>query len=82
MQKRSYVLEILAINNQFVVALLENGRCTVHNLRKFILISLIDLNFRKQGDILLQQIQQRTSQVDLSQSAQLEHHYSISHYKR
>jgi len=34
MQKRSYVLEMLAVNNQFVVALLENGRCTVYNLRR------------------------------------------------
>lgn len=34
MHKRSQVLEILSIHNRFLVALLENGRCTVHNLRK------------------------------------------------
>ena len=34
MHKRSQVMEILAINNQYLVALLENGRCSVHNLCK------------------------------------------------
>ena len=35
MHKRSQVLEILCINNQFVICLLENGRCSIHDLRKY-----------------------------------------------
>ena len=35
MHKRSKVDEILSVDNQFLVVLLENGRCTVHNLCKF-----------------------------------------------
>jgi hypothetical protein len=34
LNKRSQVLEILSINNQLVICLLENGRCSIHNLCK------------------------------------------------
>ena len=30
MYKRSQVLEIVSVNNQYMVCLLENGRCSIH----------------------------------------------------
>ena len=36
MNKKSQVQEILYVNNQFVVCLLEHGRCAIHQICKWL----------------------------------------------
>ena len=56
LNKRSQVLEILSINNQLVICLLENGRCSIHNLCK---CYQWFMPFRDQENIFCEQMQPR-----------------------
>ena len=48
MNKSSLVLEVLTFNNQYIVSLLESGRCSIHDKRKFFLHYYVNTNLKQQ----------------------------------